>query len=123
MSKDLPISSFDVLIQKLVAVLELSSSGGELTPQARQALLQSTNDLKDALNQAKSLINALPGGELCLDEQDEVIDMLQRLKQAKKAQLEQLSQYVPSNSVSDSPVTDAKDIQMEIDSTASTPGA
>lgn len=40
MSKDLPISSFDILLQKLVAVLELSSSGGELTPQARQALLQ-----------------------------------------------------------------------------------
>ena len=101
MSKDLPISSFDVLLQKLAVVLELSSSGGELTPQARQALLQSvrtprdcveirltkrlqTNDLKDALSQAKSLINALPGGELCLDEQDEVIDMLDRLKQAKK---------------------------------------
>ena len=40
MSKDLPISSFDILLQKLVVVLELSSSGGELTPQARQALLQ-----------------------------------------------------------------------------------
>ena len=40
MSKDLPISSFDVLLQKLVTVLEVSSSGGELTPQARQALLQ-----------------------------------------------------------------------------------
>jgi len=123
MSKDLPISSFDVLLQKLVVVLELSSSGGELTPQARQALLQATNDLKDALSQAKSLINALPGGELCLDEQDEVISMLERLKEAKKAQLEQLSQYVPSASASGSPLTDARDIQMEIDSTASTPGA
>jgi len=123
MSKDLPISSFDVLLQKLVAVLELSSSGGELSPQARQALLQATNDLKEALNQAKSLINALPGGELCLDEQDEVIGMLERLKGTKKAQLEQLSQYVSSASASDSPSTDAKDIAMEIDSTASTPGA
>lgn len=123
MSKDLPISSFDILLQKLVAVSELSSSGGELTPQARQALLQATNDLKDAIGQAKSLVKALPGGELCLDEQDEVIAMLERLKQAKKVQLEQLSQYVPSASASDSPMTDAKDIQMEIDSTASTPGA
>lgn len=43
-----------------------------------------TNDLKDTVTQAKSLINALPGGELGLDEQDEVIDMLQRLKLAKK---------------------------------------
>ena len=43
-----------------------------------------TNDFKDAITQAKSLINALPGGELCLDEQDEVINMLERLKQAKK---------------------------------------
>jgi len=123
MSKDLPVSSFDVLLQKLVVVVELSSTGGELTPQARQALLQATNDLKDALGQAKSLINALPGGELCLDEQDEVIDMLERLKVAKKAQLEQLSQYVPSSSALDSPSIDTKDIQMEIDSTASTPGA
>jgi len=123
MSKDLPVSSFDVLLQKLVVVVELSSTGGELTPQARQALLQATNDLKDALGQAKSLINALPGGELCLDEQDEVIGMLERLKVAKKAQLEQLSQYVPSSSALDSPSIDTKDIQMEIDSTASTPGA
>ena len=46
MSKDLPISSFDVLLQKLVAVLELSSSGGELTPQARQALLQAVRPSK-----------------------------------------------------------------------------
>lgn len=47
-------------------------------------IVTQTNDLKDALSQAKSLINALPGGELCLDEQDEVIDMLERLKLAKK---------------------------------------
>jgi len=43
-----------------------------------------TNDLKDAITQARSMINGLPGGELCLDEQDEVINMLERLKQAKK---------------------------------------
>ena len=40
-----------------------------------------------------------------------------------RAQLEQLSQYVPSASALGSPLSDAKDIQMEIDSTASTPGA
>ena len=105
------------------------------------SIVTQTNDLKDALSQAKSLINALPGGELCLDEQDEVINMLERLKQAKKsaivfrssvhqdlthfdrAQLDQLSQYVPPPSVSDGSQTDAKDTPMEIDSTASTPGA
>ena len=43
-----------------------------------------TNGFKDAIAQAKSLTNALPGGELCLDEQDEVINMLERLKQSKK---------------------------------------
>jgi len=47
-------------------------------------IVTQTNDLKEALNQAKSLINALPGGELCLDEQDEVIGMLERLKGTKK---------------------------------------
>lgn len=47
MSKDLPTSSFDVLLQKLVVVVELSGSGGELTPQGRQALLQSVRPTQD----------------------------------------------------------------------------
>jgi hypothetical protein len=39
-SHDLPTSAFDTLLPKLIAILELTQpSEGDLTPQARQALL------------------------------------------------------------------------------------
>jgi hypothetical protein len=39
---------------------------------------------REALNQARSLASALPGGELLIEEQDEVIAMLERLREKKR---------------------------------------
>jgi hypothetical protein len=39
---------------------------------------------REALNQARSLANALPGGELLIEEQDEIIAMLERLREKKR---------------------------------------
>jgi len=46
-------------------------------------LLQ-TNDFKTAINQAKELAINLPGGELVIEEQDEVIEMLLKLRDRKQ---------------------------------------
>lgn len=43
-----------------------------------------TNDFKASLSRAKGLANALPGGELLIEEQDEVIAMLERLRDKKR---------------------------------------
>jgi len=125
MPSSLSVSAFDVLLPKLIAILELTQpSEGDLTPQARQALLQATNEFKEALSKTKSLVNALPGAELLAEDQDEVIDMLGRLRDKKREQLQSFSQYIPVAASSLS-VTEAEssELQMEVDSTASTPGA
>jgi hypothetical protein len=43
------------------------------------------------LNKAKELVNQLPGGEMLVEEQDEIIDMLEKLRDHK--------QYVPDEMV------------------------
>jgi len=122
-SHDLPTSAFDTLLPKLIAILELTQpSEGDLTPQARQALLLATNGFKDALNHAKNLANALPGAELQIQDQDEVIEVLEHLRDNKRKQLEQFSQYTPSPSSANAAEDQAVNLHMEVDSTASTPG-
>lgn len=39
---------------------------------------------REALNHARSLATALPGGELLVEEQDEIIAMLERLREKKR---------------------------------------
>lgn len=73
---------------------------GASTQQAKQALVQAvrfhgymcgcaahreqTNNFRDNLKEAKETASSLPGGELSVEEQDEVIAMLERLKARKK---------------------------------------
>ncbi|EGO19487.1 hypothetical protein SERLADRAFT_442964 [Serpula lacrymans var. lacrymans S7.9] len=90
---------------------------GTATPQAKQALLHATNDFKSTLNQAKELANVLPGGEMLVDEQDDVIEVLERIREHKRQQLVEFASRAltsPAQGVS---------AKMEIDSTASTPYA
>ncbi|KAF9235870.1 hypothetical protein BU15DRAFT_77592 [Melanogaster broomeanus] len=50
----IPSPLFAGIIPKLITVLEHTQrSEGAMTPQAKQALLQATNDFKNALAQAK----------------------------------------------------------------------
>jgi hypothetical protein len=54
-------------------------------------LCPQTNDFKNALNQAKEIAMALPGGELSIEEQDEIISMLENLRDQKRLHLELLT--------------------------------
>lgn len=43
-----------------------------------------TNNFRDAVNQAKEVAVNLPGGEMLTEEQDEVIEMLIKLRDQKR---------------------------------------
>jgi len=121
-SNALPVGLYESLLLKLVTVLELTQTPeGTATPQAKQALLQATNDFKNAMSQARELAIALPGGELFTGEQDEVIDMLQQLKDRKREQLLQFSRRILSSGLTAVDDNQMEIDSMEIDSMASTP--
>ncbi|KAF8737366.1 hypothetical protein AX14_012961 [Amanita brunnescens Koide BX004] len=116
---NIPTHLYQSLILKLVAVLELTQSpNGVVTPQAKQALLQATNDYKNAMSQARELASNLPGGELVIEEQEQVIQMLEQLRDRKKNILARFSQRAL-----ESAAKPTESVKMEIDSTASTPMA
>ncbi|PPQ83186.1 hypothetical protein CVT24_002258 [Panaeolus cyanescens] len=115
-STTLPIALYESLLAKLIAIIELTQQpGGVSNAQGRQRLLQATNEFKNAITQAKDYAVNLPGGELVIEEQDQVIAMLETLKERKRAQLAEFAArkvFVPQYS---------QDLKMEIDSMASTP--
>ncbi|EIM92020.1 uncharacterized protein STEHIDRAFT_151370 [Stereum hirsutum FP-91666 SS1] len=115
----IPSSAFESLLPKLLATLELTQQESTSTPQAKQALLHATNDFKASLSRAKGLANALPGGELLIEEQDEVIAMLERLRDKKRHQLNEFTKLDLKTPAQARPGTRAD--RMDIDSTASTP--
>ncbi|KAG7450867.1 uncharacterized protein BT62DRAFT_541202 [Guyanagaster necrorhizus] len=79
-SSVLPMSLYEGLLAKLVKILELTQKPeGTATPQAKQALLHASS-----IAQAKDLAAELAGGELRIDEQDEVIEMLTQLRDRKR---------------------------------------
>jgi len=116
-SQSFPDPVFLSLLGRLARTLEVVQSNDESTPQTRQALLKATTDFKDGLSKAKALANALPGGELLIDQQNDIIAMLEDLKEAKRAQLARFSTFALSASV---PATEDT-VKMEVDSMASSP--
>lgn len=108
---------YESLLPKLAHILELTRRlEGITTPEAKQALLHATNDFKNTLSQARDVAANLPGGELTLSEQDEVIRMLEAMRDQKRALLSQFA----SRSIT--AVVPISQVDMEVDSTASTPG-
>ncbi|TFK43103.1 hypothetical protein BDQ12DRAFT_674399 [Crucibulum laeve] len=115
-SASIPVGLYESLLEKLVAVLRLTQQpDGVQTPQAKQALLMATNDFRSTLAQAKDVAVNLAGGELMIEDQDDVINMLETLKNRKRAQLAQFSARTLASTSS------SADTRMEIDSMASTP--
>ncbi|KAJ7477016.1 hypothetical protein B0H11DRAFT_1727065 [Mycena galericulata] len=113
----LPAALFESLLIKLVTVLELTQRPeGTITPQAKQA----TNEFKSALNEAKELAARLPGGELLIEDQVEVIEMLTELRDRKRQQLAEFSVRALEAASASAPGAEAGQ-RMEIDSIASTP--
>ena len=101
--------------------------------QYRNADLDQTKEFKDTLKEAHDYATTLPGGELSVEEQEEVIQMLEQLKERKKCvfhfltrspthaggtyrrQLAEFAEKVGGISSSQA------NLKMEVDSTASTP--
>ncbi|KAI0757439.1 hypothetical protein C8Q80DRAFT_1216067 [Daedaleopsis nitida] len=109
-------SLYESLILKLANVADLATQDqGTLTPQAKQALVRSTKEFKDSLKEANDYAIALPGGELSVEEQDELVRMLEELKERKERQLAAFVDKI--GRISSSQAT----VKMEVDSTASTP--
>ncbi|KAI9059573.1 hypothetical protein FKP32DRAFT_1579444 [Trametes sanguinea] len=113
-------SLYESLLPKLATVVELATQDqGAFTPQAKQALVRSTKDFKDSVKEAHEYATTLPGGELSVDEQDEVIDMLEELKERKRC-VRQLADFAEKvNGISTA--RPKPDFKMEVDSNASTP--
>ncbi|KIY61375.1 hypothetical protein CYLTODRAFT_427567 [Cylindrobasidium torrendii FP15055 ss-10] len=124
-SSTLPTSLYASLLSKLVTVLELDPCIALSGQQGRQALLTATNDFKFSLARAKELAAGLPGGELMLEEQDEIIEMLEAVKNGKKAQLEEFAGQVEAHKdarlILGKPPLPGIDVDM--DSAASTPAS
>ncbi|ESK84657.1 hypothetical protein Moror_13277 [Moniliophthora roreri MCA 2997] len=117
-TNSLPTGLFQSLLSKLVVILELTQNPeGIATPQGKQAILQATNDFKASLMQAKELASSLPGGDLLIEDQDDVIDMLVTLRDRKRDQLADFS----NRAISITTTTTTAEMKMEIDSMASTP--
>jgi uncharacterized protein YeaC (DUF1315 family) len=102
-SNALPIELYESLLAKLVNVLELTQKPeGVVTPQSKQAVLQAvrlvvlvhlvnnslkstqTNDYKNSIARAKEIATNLPGGQFLMEDQDEVIRMLNVLRDRKR---------------------------------------
>ncbi|EMD41607.1 hypothetical protein CERSUDRAFT_90181 [Gelatoporia subvermispora B] len=119
-------AQFETLVPKLATVLERAQQAEEgLTPQTKQALVAATNDFKDSIRAAREAARALPGGELALAEQDAVLEMLERLRARKRRQLEAFAERVAAaaEAAAAHARTDDQSVNMEVDSTASTPFA
>ena len=113
-SETLPSSAFESLLPKLLTILQVTQRPeGTSNVRNKQDLLQAVSGttssssiaykrsgvrhciiyiyiytqiqaFREALNRARSLAHALPGGELLIEEQDEVIAMLERLREKKR---------------------------------------
>ncbi|KAI5123748.1 hypothetical protein M0805_000340 [Coniferiporia weirii] len=117
-SHSFPDPVFESLLDKLAYTLDVTQrSDSTLNPQTRQAIFQATTAFKDGLAKAKELACALPGGEMHIEEQNEVIAMLEQLRDSKRALLEQFS--ARALTTAGAPIE--TQVRMEVDSTASSP--
>jgi len=95
----LPTSAFDQLLDILANVIRVArkqdpAASPTLTPQAKQELLQATNEFRDAMSRAQKIAANLPGGEIAPEDQDEVIQALEELRDRKRAYLDSFSGLV-----------------------------
>jgi len=88
--------AFSSLLPALAEVLDTSQRQDE--PVSKQALLNTTNEFKDTLARARHVATTLPGGDMSLADQDEIIQMLEKLREYKKAQLQYFAQMASTNS-------------------------
>jgi hypothetical protein len=101
-SETLPSSVFESLLPKLLSILQVTQRPeGTSNVRNKQDLLQAVNRsyidcintlmthtqiqaFREALNNARSTASALPGGEMLIEEQEDIIAMLERLREKKR---------------------------------------
>jgi len=122
-NESLPSSAFESLLPKLLTILRVAQlPEGTTNVRNKQDLLQAIQAFREAMNHARDVAGALPGGELLVEEQDEIITMLERLRAKKRSQLQAFSDKVIDTRGYDVPQYGAgQNPQMEVDSNASTP--
>ncbi|KAI9437045.1 hypothetical protein H4582DRAFT_1788056, partial [Lactarius indigo] len=81
----LPSSAFESLLPELLTILQVTQRPeGTTNVRNKQDLLQAIQAFREAMNHAREVADALPGGELLIEEQDEIIAMLERLRAKKR---------------------------------------
>lgn len=122
-NETLPSSAFESLLPRLLTILQVTQRPeGTTNARNKQDLLQAIQAFREAMNHARDVAGALPGGELLIEEQNEVIAMLERLRAKKRLQLQDFSDKVIDTKGYNVPQYSAgQNPQMEVDSNASTP--
>ncbi|KAH9043894.1 hypothetical protein EDB85DRAFT_2138575 [Lactarius pseudohatsudake] len=127
-NETLPSSAFESLLPKLLTILQVTQRPeGTTNVRNKQDLLQAIQAFREAMSHARDVAGALPGGELLIEEQDEIIAMLERLRAKKRYDLNETAGVANSDKVIDTKGHDVpqygvgQDPQMEVDSNASTP--
>jgi len=86
--KSLPVETFEDLLPALDNVLKAvydARDGDEA--QHKLAIAAATDDLKMKLARARELVDGLPGGEMLRRDQDQAIEVLQKLRDQRRAHL------------------------------------
>ncbi|KAH9994473.1 hypothetical protein BJV77DRAFT_943694 [Russula vinacea] len=121
-SETLPSSVFESLLPKLLSILQVTQRPeGTSNVRNKQDLLQAIQAFREALNNARSTASALPGGEMLIEEQEEIIAMLERLREKKRYVVQVLPMKIFSFGWLEKKRTSSRADRMEVDSNASTP--
>ncbi|QRV72776.1 RNA polymerase II transcription mediator complex subunit 9 [Ceratobasidium sp. AG-Ba] len=85
-------ATFEALLPSIVAILQTTQPQPSSNAQTqRQEIAKATLALRSQLAHARDIVDALPGGEMLLEHQHEVIAMLKEMRNARRAQLARLS--------------------------------
>ncbi|KAI0078503.1 hypothetical protein K474DRAFT_904153 [Panus rudis PR-1116 ss-1] len=112
---------FRDLIEKVSALSDLlygQLDNNRSQTTIRQTLIATINEYKESLSQARRLASDLPGGDITVEEQEDVIKLLEGLISERRSALNTRLQSLacPQERKADSP-------GFNIDSTASTPAS
>ncbi|KAG8864950.1 hypothetical protein FRB96_003538 [Tulasnella sp. 330] len=81
----LPVDTFEGLLPALTNILKVVYDVGDSEEaQHKLAITAATDALKEKLARAKELVESLPGGEMLLEDQDEPIAALERLRDQRR---------------------------------------
>ncbi|CAE6392311.1 unnamed protein product [Rhizoctonia solani] len=85
-------STFESLLPSVVQIIQSTQPQPPAqTQQQQQEIAKATMALRTQLAAARDQVDALPGGEMLLKDQQEVIQMLKEIRSQRRAQLARLA--------------------------------